>query len=227
MPPRSWSHGQQEVAPFPRPAGGMASVLEGEKVGAPSSSASGLQLTATPGGRRRVLRPEPGPPPSLAVSGSGIWHRSHLFARSGVPLWAWVGCRTQMAQRVRTGSGQSPTSVAAPAKENWFAGLSPARVSGNTRSLAENPAPRARRGCGAAGTVRTELGCAGYLSAPCPRFPLPTDSGRRYCKQPTWPGLSPLPDHPPWGALTAQRVPPLPPPSPKWRRRPPVFLSPA
>lgn len=54
--------------------------------------------------------------------------------------------------------------------------------------------------------------------------PLPAVARHRHFRQPTRPGLSPRPDHPPWGALTAQRVPPLPPPSPKWRRRPPILL---
>lgn len=61
-----------------------------------------------------------------------------------------------------------------------------------------------------------------------PRRPpaqLPAVSRRRHFRQPTRPGLSPRPDHPPWGALTAQRVPPLPPPSPKWRRRRPPSFS--
>lgn len=61
-------------------------------------------------------------------------------------------------------------------------------------------------------------------SPPRSPVPLPAVSRRHHFRQPTRPGLSPRPDHPPRGALTAQRVPPLPPPSPKWRRRPPILL---
>lgn len=76
--------------------------------------------------------------------------------------------------------------------------------------------------------LRTGLGRGDTNHHP-PRHPtqLPAVSRHRHFRQPTRPGLSPRPDHPPWGALTAQRVPPLPPPSPKWRRRPPSCSSPS
>lgn len=75
-----------------------------------------------------------------------------------------------------------------------------------------------RRGC--RDGLRTGLGRGDANLHPSqPPTQLPAVSRRRHFRQPTRPGLSPRPDHPPWGALTAQRVPPLPPPSPKWRRR--------
>lgn len=92
----------------------------------------------------------------------------------------------------------------------------------------KSPLSKARlRGC--RDGLRTGLGRGD--SSLHPRWPptqIPAGSRRRHFRQPTRPGLSPRPDHPPWGALTAQRVPPLPPPSPKWRRRrPPSFSSPS
>lgn len=84
-----------------------------------------------------------------------------------------------------------------------------------------------RRGC--RDGLRTGLGRGDANLHPSrPPTQLPAVSRRRHFRQPTRPGLSPRPDHPPWGALTAQRVPPLPPPSPKWRRRrPPSCSSPS
>lgn len=91
----------------------------------------------------------------------------------------------------------------------------------------KNPLSKARlRGC--RDGLRTGLGRGDTnLHPPRPPTQLPAVSRRRHFRQPTRPGLSPRPDHPPWGALTAQRVPPLPPPSPKWRRRLPGCSSPS
>lgn len=91
----------------------------------------------------------------------------------------------------------------------------------------KTPLSKARlRGC--RDGLRTGLG-RGDTNLPPPRPPtqLPAVSRHRHFRQPTRPGFSPRPDHPPWGALTAQRVPPLPPPSPKWRLRPPSCSSPS
>lgn len=169
---------------------------------------------------------------SLRTSVSN-WRRAHLVLQMGGPAtpglaaipgmsrgderpWAHLGLR--ITSRWKHSRGEA-VLLASPL-------LGSREIRGN---YPKRPLSKARRrGC--RDGLRTGLG-RGDVNLHPSRLPtqLPAVSRRRHFRQPTRPGLSPRPDHPPWGALTAQRVPPLPPPSPKWRRRrrPPSCSSPS
>jgi hypothetical protein len=183
------------------------------------------------------MRQELRPPPFPMAPVSGTWRRPNLVRPLdwGVPLrWAWppypgrTGVGKEGLGRVRP---RDPRPVEIQ-QRGAVSVVSPLLGSRETHGNYPRTPPSVRGEAAGLPGGFEDRAWPGRLHLHPPRPPpppatLPAVSRRRHFRQPTRPGLSPLPDHPPWGALTAQRVPPLPPPSPKWRRRPPIFSSPS
>lgn len=174
-----------------------------------------LQLTATPDGRAASvsydlhpprgasLRDLPSPPPCPSKwSSRYAGPRRHTQAE-----WAWGKNLAELDLRICVPVVESKGE----SEIRGYHPKTPPSVRGEAAGLPGRFEDQAQPGRLQPSTLRSPV-------------PFPAVSRQRRFRQPTRPGLSPRPDHPPRGALTAQRVPPLPPPSPKWRRRPPILL---
>lgn len=169
------------------------------------------------------------PPPSPEAPVFGIWRRPHLARGSVGPATLGLAAIPRPNGAEQRTLAELGLKICAPVKGEQgesFHPVSPQLGSRETRSYYPRTPPSVRgEAAGLPGRFEDQAR-PGRLQPSTLRspVPLPAVSRHRHFRQPTRPGLSPRPDHPPWGALTAQRVPPLPPPSPKWRRRPPILL---